>query len=112
MIGRANCTGNVSQIVSLCRRLGPLRIVVVPDNDEPGINGANHLIESLPNGANLLLLPDGIKDVRECIQSTKNADWLRDQVGINIDTTSFKNGSNQNEQRFKRLYPDMATGGE
>lgn len=101
VIGRANCTGNVPQIVSLCRRLGPLRIVVVPDNDAPGINGANLLIESLPNGANLLRLPDGIKDVRECVQSTKNADWLRDQVGMNIDTTSFTNGSNHNEQRSK-----------
>jgi 5S rRNA maturation endonuclease (ribonuclease M5) len=98
VIGRANCTGNISQIVSLCRRLGPSCVLVVPDNDQPGINGAKNLIESLPIGANLLLLPDEIKDVRECIQSTKNADWLRDQIGIRIQPTLSTNGSNQHEQ--------------
>ena len=93
VIGRDNCTGNISQIVTLCRRLKPASVVVIPDNDVPGIDGANRLIEALPCGANLLLLPDAIKDVRECIQSKENAEWLAGQIGIITNTKTFTNGS-------------------
>jgi len=58
VIGRANCTGNVSQIVTLCRRLKPASVVVIPDNDVPGIDGANRLIEALP--CVVVMLNDGI----------------------------------------------------
>ena len=81
VIGRANCVGNTEQIVSLVRRLSPKQVVVIPDNDKVGIAGATALISKLPASVQCITLPDGIKDVRQCIYQKQNADWLRDQIG-------------------------------
>lgn len=84
VIGRANCTGNIEQVLTLCRRLQPRRVVIIPDNDTPGIDGARKLlanIEQAGGTVQLLRLPDGAKDVRTCSYDTKNAEWLRDQLG-------------------------------
>jgi len=107
VIGRANCSGNVSQVVSLYRRLKPASVVVIPDNDVPGIDGANRLIEALPCEANLLLLPDTIKDVRECIIAKENAEWLAGRIGIITNTKTFKNGSNEHVHPQKGLYAHL-----
>ncbi len=82
VIGRANCVGNTEQIVSLVRRLSPKQVVVIPDNDKVGIAGATALISSLTaSSVQCITLPDGIKDVRQCVYQKQNADWLRDQIG-------------------------------
>ncbi len=88
VVGRSNCVGSVQHIVSLCRRLNPHRMIIIPDNDSPGIRGAESLALVLPSVPTILKLPDGIKDVRACIASTKNADWLRDQIGTLIQTST------------------------
>ncbi|MCY3010269.1 MAG: toprim domain-containing protein [Planctomycetota bacterium] len=100
VIGRANCTGNVNQILSLCRRLNPHRVILIPDNDRPGIKAAESLASALPCEPSILHLPSGIKDVRQCISETKKADWLRDQIGKLIQTSSTK-GDISNDQRLK-----------
>lgn len=84
VLGRAACRSNVDQIVTLCRRQRPRRLVIIPDNDEPGISGANGLrvnIELAGGRVEILTLPDGVKDCRQCIQDTKNAEWLTGELG-------------------------------
>lgn len=98
VIGRANCRGNSEQIVSLLRRLRPKRVIIIPDNDNPGIDGASLLAEDLrllvePKP---LLLPNGIKDVRACIHEKKNADWLADQIGELLKSTHPNDRKRQN----------------
>jgi hypothetical protein len=97
VIGRANCVGNASQIVTLYRRLMPRRVVIVPDNDEPGISGAESLASILPTRPNILHLPQGIKDVRACIAKKENADWLRSRVGILSTSSSTNHGGIPND---------------
>ena len=96
VIGRANCTGNIEQVVTLCRRLQPRRVVVIPDNDTPGIAGAEKLmanIEQAGGTVQLLRLPDSMKDVRACINDTKNAERLRGQLGTVCNTSSQQEGT-------------------
>ena len=73
VIGRDNCTGNVNQIVTLFRRSKPNRIVIIPDNDShgAGLHGAETLkqILEMNHSVELLELPDGNNDVRDCIQT-------------------------------------------
>jgi hypothetical protein len=88
VVGRSNCVGNVKQLVTLCRRLLPNLVVIVPDNDQPGVRGAESLSAALPMKPFVLRLPETIKDVRQCISSTKNADWLRDQIGTSISSST------------------------
>ncbi|MCR9293924.1 MAG: toprim domain-containing protein [bacterium] len=84
VVGRAACRSNAEQIVTLLRRRRPKRLVIVPDNDQPGITGAHALrvnIELAGGRVEILTLPDGIKDCRQCIQETKNAEWLAGELG-------------------------------
>jgi len=84
VIGRANCRGNVGQIENLCRRLQPKVVVIIPDPDFVGIQGANQLrlrIERQAIPVKTLVLPEGQKDVRALVQLKENADWLADQIG-------------------------------
>lgn len=91
VVGRANCIGNVEQVLTLCRRLQPRQVSIIPDNDPPGIDGASKLqaaIDQAGGTVRLLQLPEGVKDVRQCIQETKNAEWLRGQLGILCGTST------------------------
>lgn len=85
VVGRASCHANIGQLVQLCRRLQFRSVLIVPDADQKGWQGARLLAEQLIQRTRIapdfLNLPPGIKDVRECVQSKKNADWLADQVG-------------------------------
>lgn len=84
VLGRASCRGNVEQVLTICRRLRPTRCVLIPDNDQPGIEGAAVLtakIEAAGGVVQTITLPAEIKDVRQCVQSTKNAEWLAGELG-------------------------------
>ena len=99
VIGRANCRGNVEQIENLCRRLKPRSVVIIPDADFVGVQGANQLrlrIERQLISVKALVLPSGIMDVRACVQETKNADWLADQIG-KLTETSPKHEATRND---------------
>jgi 5S rRNA maturation endonuclease (ribonuclease M5) len=83
-IGRASCTGNVEQLLSICRSHQFRRVVIVPDADAAGWTGSRRLAERLSAAGinpDFLNLPAGIKDCRQCIAKKENADWLRDQIG-------------------------------
>ena len=64
-----------------------------------GVQGANQLLLRLERAnasVATLVLPNGIKDVRQCVQSRKNADWLADQIGKLSETSSPKHGATHN----------------
>lgn len=90
VVGRASCRGNVDQILTLIRRRQVQRVVIIPDNDDAGTTGAEALRVNLElatvnhelagSVVQVLNLPDGINDVRQCIQSPENAEWLASEL--------------------------------
>ena len=97
VVGRSNCTGSVEEIVRLLRRLKPGQVVIIPDNDSHGAGqrGAEALqfILKQQHLVELLSLPDGINDVRDCIQQKESADWLRNRIGELISTDQHRKDS-------------------
>ncbi len=65
-IGRPSCSGGATHIVDHVRRSKVAEVVIVSDNDEPGIRGAEDLQRWLPVPSCILLLP--CKDLREFIK--------------------------------------------
>ncbi|MEM7559919.1 MAG: toprim domain-containing protein, partial [Planctomycetota bacterium] len=83
VLGRASCRGNVDQILTVCRRLRPKQLLLIPDNDDPGIAGAEDLcskIRAAGGKVQILNLKDGVKDVRQCVQNPENASWLAGEI--------------------------------
>lgn len=102
VVGRAACRANTEQIVTLLRRKRPKRIIIIPDNDDPGRTGAEALrvnIELAGGIAKVLTLPDGVKDVRQALQKKEIADRLRDQIGelCSIQTTRKESSDHDND---------------
>lgn len=64
-IGRPSCSGGVPYIIKTIERLKIQKVVIVADNDEAGIRGAETLKEFLTVPSCVLLLP--CKDLREFI---------------------------------------------
>jgi hypothetical protein len=96
VIGRDNCTGNTLQIVTLCRRLKPKCIVIIPDNDKhgAGLRGAESLqqILSIKHHVELVELPEGINDVRDCIQHEGSRDDLYGTITARIAQLNIQIG--------------------
>lgn len=66
-VGRASCTGGTAHLVALVRLRRPPRVVVVADNDAPGIRGAETLAPALAlhvRDVRVVAPPGGTKDVR------------------------------------------------
>jgi hypothetical protein len=74
-IGRFSCSGTLEETVDRIRRHRPGRVIVVADNDEPGLRGAERLIRRLDGFARAELRrpPHGIKDLRAWIQAGATA---------------------------------------
>lgn len=64
-IGRPSCSGGVPHIMAFVRKNHVQEVVIVADNDDPGIRGASDLQRMLPVPSCILLLPT--KDIREFI---------------------------------------------
>lgn len=62
-IGRASCVGQEQMIIEYLQRAGARRLVVVTDNDTPGMNGALKLQAMLPIRSCVFVPPT--KDIRE-----------------------------------------------
>jgi len=62
-IGRPSCSGGVYQIKELINRLHFRNVVIICDNDDPGICGAKLLSDSIGTPSCLICLP--VKDIRE-----------------------------------------------
>jgi len=65
-IGRPSCSGGVTHIVDHVKRNNIQEVVLVSDNDDPGIRGAKDLQQWLKVPSCILLLP--CKDLREFIK--------------------------------------------
>ncbi len=65
-VGRPSCSGGVPHIVDHVKRGRVQEVIIVSDNDEPGIRGAQDLQRWLPVPSCVLLLPT--KDLREFIK--------------------------------------------
>jgi hypothetical protein len=66
-VGRPSCTGGTAHVVALVRLHKPARVVIVADNDEPGVRGADALASVLAlhnRDVRVIAPPDGVKDVR------------------------------------------------
>jgi hypothetical protein len=81
VIGRSNNLGNVQQLLQIIRHHQFNTMVIVPDNDEPGLRGAEALVATINEAGlprpEILHLPTGMKDCRVCIQQEKSARWLQ-----------------------------------
>jgi phage/plasmid primase-like uncharacterized protein len=60
-VGRPSCSGGVGFLRTLCEHR---RVIIVADNDLPGIRGANELKVRLAD-ATVVIPPAGVKDARE-----------------------------------------------
>jgi 5S rRNA maturation endonuclease (ribonuclease M5) len=65
-IGRPNCNARADWLVEWCRPRAYRQVVIVADNDEPGIRGAHELQRLIP-GALVIVPPT--KDVRSWAQA-------------------------------------------
>lgn len=65
-IGRPSCSGGVPHLVTAVKRLKIQRVVIVADNDDPGIRGATDLQKWLAVPSCMLVLPT--KDLREFLR--------------------------------------------
>jgi len=65
-VGRPSCLGGTEHLKTLFRNKGVRRAVLLADNDQPGIQGAERLASEIGLPTALLVLP--AKDVREFVQ--------------------------------------------
>lgn len=74
-IGRFSCSGTLEETVARVLRHRPGRVIVVADNDEPGLRGAEQLLRRLDGiaRAELRRPPQGIKDLRAWTQAGATA---------------------------------------
>lgn len=73
-VGRPSCSGGVRDTCVLVRRLGIRRVVIIADNDKPGLAGAEVLQNQLPCSSGVLVLPT--KDMREFVNQGGTAKAL------------------------------------
>lgn len=89
IVGRPSCNGGVELMVHLIRYVNPVAVLIVPDRDPPGLDGAKRLADAIANNGLLpinnigLVIPPRIaKDCREWHQ--KKPDHLVKSVGAEI----------------------------
>lgn len=74
-IGRPSCSGGVRDIAVLVRRLSIRKVVIICDNDKPGLAGAEVLSNNLPVPSATLVLP--AKDMREFLKQGGTAQCIK-----------------------------------
>lgn len=73
-IGRPSCSGGMPDIIVALRRLHIRRVVIIADNDDPGLTGADMLSRHLEIPCCLMTLP--CKDVRAAVKLGMDAETL------------------------------------
>lgn len=82
VIGRSNCVGELDQITNLVADIQPKHLLIVPDSDTPGREGAQELIREIEGRdtethISIISLPDG-HDIRSwCVTATKKTEFTR-----------------------------------
>jgi len=82
IIGRPSCSGGAEQIREFIRRTKFRRVVIVADNDSPGILGAKMLQEHLPCSSCILILP--AKDLRAFVGFGGTKELMDSMIGAAI----------------------------
>lgn len=83
-IGRPACLGQEFMVLSYIRLLDVRRLVIVTDNDEPGIRGAERLQSQLPILSCIWVPP--VKDIREFLLRGGNRRMIESSVKDRIWT--------------------------
>jgi len=73
-IGRPSCSGGMPDIISALRRLKVREAVLIADNDDPGVNGADMLSRHLEIPCCVMTLP--CKDVRAFVNNGGTVEML------------------------------------
>ena len=81
-VGRPSCSGGVTDLVNLVKRRGVRRVVIVSDNDTPGISGAKMLQNHLPVTSCIIVLP--AKDLRLSVQLGATRDLIDSMINSAI----------------------------
>lgn len=77
-IGRPSCLGQEQMVAAYVRQKKVRRLVVIADNDTPGINGARKLQSSLPIRSCVWSPP--CKDMREYLQRGGNSNHIESSI--------------------------------
>ena len=73
-IGRPSCSGGMPDIITALRRLNVREAIIIADNDDPGINGAEMLSRHLDIPCCVVTLP--CKDIRQGYNNGLTADMM------------------------------------
>jgi len=78
-VGRPSCSGGVPHISTWIKRHHIQRSIIVADNDDPGLRGADMLTAHIGVPSAILVLP--AKDVREFLRNGGTKDDIRSLLG-------------------------------
>lgn len=89
-VGRPSCSGGMDPMATLVRRLRVFRAVIIADNDDPGLRGAEMLARHIGVATCTLVLP--CKDLRDFVRNggtnTLLASLLKDAVWHAVERTT------------------------
>lgn len=77
-IGRPSCSGGMPDIITALRKTGAREAVIISDNDDPGLNGADMLSRHLEIPCCIITMPG--KDVREFVNDGGTVEVLENLV--------------------------------
>lgn len=77
-LGRASCRGGEEIVLSVLEQLSPLEVVVVSDNDGPGIEGADFLMSQITHRKVKITPPS--KDMRQFVSEGGTAEILESML--------------------------------
>lgn len=90
-VGRPSCTGGMRAAAQLVQRLLPTGVVVLADNDEPGLRGAKALasvLAAFTGGVRVIRPPERIKDARAWVTRCPTCDAVRSQIDSAIENAA------------------------
>jgi hypothetical protein len=100
-VGRPSCSGGTVHLIALIKDRKPARVVIVRDNDEPGIRGAEALASRLAlysRGVRVIAPPDLVKDLRDWIvdgAARPDLEKLIDAANVLRVTITTSDGGNK-----------------
>lgn len=92
-VGRPSCSGGVEHITTFVRKQRVHEVVVVSDNDDPGIRGAQELQRWLKVPSCILILPT--KDLREAVKSGIDKSTIDSMIEQLVWTQPKENNENR-----------------
>lgn len=87
-IGRPGCANAVDLVCQFARRMSCQAVVVVSDNDEPGVRGATTLAVALAaecGSVRLIRPPEGVKDARAWLNAGATSEDVEQRIAQSRD---------------------------